>query len=373
MNFNTDNLTHDLFSNEDLLFCKGKKDLIIMPAGQQARSFYSYLKDHDININYIIDNNYEKQGSEIDGITIISFEEYLEKYSEYSIFIATNEIIGEILEKQCIENGVENFHISDGDYLCFNTNEIDNARELLIKERNQIASVYNLLCDDFSRKTFVNLLNYRITHNNAFLKEIVRPEKSQYFEQDIYSITSKEYFVDCGAFDGDTLKQVMAITTNTIAGYFAFEPDENNFNALLKVARKHRNVNAIKKAIYKKNSLLQFKTYGNSLSKIGNSDGVKLEVVSLDSILTNKKVTFIKMDIEGSEIDALIGAKEIIREQMPVLAISVYHNFYDLLRIPLLIEKYAANYKYFLRHYTNKAIETVLYAVPQDQMINGSG
>ena len=89
---------------------------------------------------------------------------------------------------------------------------------------------------------------------------------------------------------------------------------------------------------------------------------VSAKVVSLDSCITDK-VTFIKMDIEGAELNALKGSREIIKKYKPRLAVSVYHKKEDLIEIPLYIKELVPEYKLYIRHYSNAAIETVLYAV----------
>lgn len=87
-----------------------------------------------------------------------------------------------------------------------------------------------------------------------------------------------------------------------------------------------------------------------------------IAVVSLDSCV-NDRVTFIKMDIEGAEMEALKGAESIIKSQKPKLAICVYHKEQDMTEIPIFIKKLVPEYKLFMRHYSNDAGETVLYAV----------
>ena len=90
---------------------------------------------------------------------------------------------------------------------------------------------------------------------------------------------------------------------------------------------------------------------------------MKVEMVALDDLLANKKPTFIKMDIEGGEYEALKGAEKIVREQHPKLAISVYHLPRDIFDIPALILSYYPDYKLYLRHYSPFVEETILYAV----------
>lgn len=75
-----------------------------------------------------------------------------------------------------------------------------------------------------------------------------------------------------------------------------------------------------------------------------------------------ERVHFIKMDIEGAELEALKGAEAVIRRDKPKLAISVYHKLDDFWRIPLWIQSLGLEYCFFLRHFTIHAEETVLFA-----------
>ena len=88
-----------------------------------------------------------------------------------------------------------------------------------------------------------------------------------------------------------------------------------------------------------------------------------VKAVCIDDVLYKEKVSFIKMDIEGSELAALKGCKKIITRNNPKLAICVYHKSEDLIEIPKFILSINPNYKLFLRNYAPSATETVLYAI----------
>jgi len=85
-------------------------------------------------------------------------------------------------------------------------------------------------------------------------------------------------------------------------------------------------------------------------------------VDSIDHVHAQEKVTLIKMDIEGSEKQALTGAENIIRRDRPKLAICIYHNPEDLFEIPFLIKKMVPEYKLYIRHHSDTYAETVVYA-----------
>ena len=93
------------------------------------------------------------------------------------------------------------------------------------------------------------------------------------------------------------------------------------------------------------------------------SSKYKIKLITLDDYLYNRKPTFIKFDIEGSETEAILGMKKIMRDFKPKLAICVYHKPSDLWKIPLLIKKINPRYKIFIRHYTQTQHDTVCYAI----------
>ena len=86
--------------------------------------------------------------------------------------------------------------------------------------------------------------------------------------------------------------------------------------------------------------------------------------MSLNSVFNDEPVTFVKMDIEGSELATLAAAKELIRKHEPILAISAYHQQCDLWNIPLLIRELNADYSFYLRPHVLEGWDLVCYAVP---------
>ena len=100
-------------------------------------------------------------------------------------------------------------------------------------------------------------------------------------------------------------------------------------------------------------------TNGSSTCSEGN-DTVYL--TSIDSVVKDERVTFIKMDIEGAELKSLMGAKNTITKNKPRLVICVYHKPEDICEIPEYILSLVPEYRFYLRHYCSVGSETVLYA-----------
>ena len=118
----------------------------------------------------------------------------------------------------------------------------------------------------------------------------------------------------------------------------------------------------IRKGLWDKEDVLCFKAYSNGSSRLEKKGEIKIPVGSLDDMIRDERVTFIKMDIEGSELEALKGAKNTIRNHHPRLAICIYHKPIDVIEIPAYILELVPEYKFYVRHYDSSLEETVLYA-----------
>ncbi|WP_233709106.1 FkbM family methyltransferase, partial [Helicobacter muridarum] len=80
---------------------------------------------------------------------------------------------------------------------------------------------------------------------------------------------------------------------------------------------------------------------------------------------STQPLVFIKMDIEGEEMNALKGMIDIITAYQPILAISVYHAPTDVYTIPKYIASLNKHYKVYFRHYSQGLIESVMFFIPQ--------
>ena len=178
---------------------------------------------------------------------------------------------------------------------------------------------------------------------------------NQYF--DVFRPKGDEVFVDGGAYDGETTKDFFAWGG---CKAYVMEPLKDMYDRIVE-ENKRNNVIVDNVAIWDCNDTLFFKTQGAG-SKISNEGGLAIKAKTIDEIVGEERVTFIKMDIEGSEYKAIIGAKNTIKRNKPRLAICVYHKVNDLVEIGNLLIDMIPEYKFYIRHYTSSMEETVLYA-----------
>ena len=233
-------------------------------------------------------------------------------------------------------------------------------REVILTELEKLGKAYDLLEDDFSKKTFENVLKYRFSGETKYLTEVL--QKNQYYPDEIFSFSDEEVMIDGGAAQGDSALKFIEFCNGKYRKIYSFEANQD-YCAGIKYCFKNENVQVINKGLYDKTAMLFWHEngHGSFLSEEKISDS-KLEVVSLDDAV-KEKVTFIKMDIEGAEQKALLGAKDIIQRDKPKLAICIYHKENDLWDIPLLIKELLPEYKIYIRSYYDVMDEeTVCYA-----------
>lgn len=230
------------------------------------------------------------------------------------------------------------------------------------KNRNKYDKIYDLLSDKVSKNQFFNIINFRLSHNIDYMKGFVYKEKEQYFE-DFFSYGSDEVFADVGGFDGFTTQEFIKRCPNYSKVYF-FEPDSANTAKAKNLLSSHKNIEYMPYGLSNKREKLYFESSG-AQSKITDSGSNMIEVVRLSDVIKDK-VTFIKIDIEGLEYEALEGCKETIEKYHPKLAIAVYHKADDFWKLPELILSIRNDYKLYIRHYNEGVSETVMYFIPSN-------
>ena len=221
----------------------------------------------------------------------------------------------------------------------------------LLVQGDSVRQAYRVLEDGPSREEFVAQLRWRLLLDfDRLPAPVTHPV---YFPPDLYCVNDAEVFVDCGAYDGDTVKTLLGLTSFSRGTVFAFEPDPLTFarleqyHANLPQAAKSR-IHISQKAVGERAGTISFAMTGLPASTAGSGDTV-VECVPLDDVLKDVHPTIIKMDIEGSEIAALNGAADTIRTHRPILAISAYHTQNHFWEIPQLIKDLSSDYHIFLR------------------------
>ena len=340
-----------------------KNPIILYGAGAVGVDVASTLMHYGIKVLCFCDKY--KTGIQKDtGLPIVSPQLLLTEYKDAMIIISTIYYADEI-KNELRSLGISKNRIFAKFFLNIHTLNPGDVYSIL----DGYERAYGLFDDMKSKKVITGRLKCYMTMKPLIPVHMtplaISPLKSQYFEKNLITLRKDEVFVDGGMYTGDTADIFVNLTNGEYKHYYGFEPDGENYSKATINLANRSNMTLVKKGLYSSVKTLRFNDNFASSSGISVSDGGSIiNVTSIDTYFTGiNPPTFIKMDIEGAELDALKGSGQIIRTYKPKLAICAYHKLEDIFTLPELIKKYRDDYKFYLRHYTNSLNETVLYAV----------
>ena len=337
-----------------------KLPTIIYGAGTLASMIQEYLSSHNLDFDgYSVDKEYHTNTTKC-GKPVYALEDYINEHP-CNVILG---IMGISQEKEAAIRSHPNVNAVlsadfPGRFPLGMDSDCGFTQEYLDANKEAIEELRSQLCDEESKLQLDLFISQR-TNGNYRKTYSVAP---QYFEKDVIQPCDNEVFVDCGAYDGDTIKAFTEYLDNKKYNkIFAFEADTNNVEKMKTNLASMQDTVIVPKGVYDHSTTLHFSNDGKTSSRISDS-GITLEVTAIDDCIGNEDVTFIKMDIEGCELKALQGAAATIRRCKPKLAICVYHRKEDILTIPQYIKSLDPTYKLYFRNYHAQSTESVIYAI----------
>ena len=355
-------------------------DLVFMGAGNLGRMIAERLARIGIVPVAFCDNNAGLRGGQIHGVPILGPEEAVRRHADSAIFVITvfsspkdqARLSGQLhaLGAKKVASCLPLLWRYPEACLPFYSYDLP---ERIAAHAGPLREAFALLADEPSRQAFLADLRYRISNEVGPGDAGCVPD-GQYFGPLFYRRIAREVLVDCGAFDGDSLQAFIAHRGSAaLAAYMGFEPDRANFDKLTRTIAglgcNPETCRAILAGVGAKSEWGSFASSGTMTAGFSSSGGGTAKIVSIDEACAGMKPTFVKMDIEGGELDALRGARNTLQRFQPLLAISVYHKPNDLWEIPLAIHETQPAYRYYLRSHGHGGLELVLYAVPPDRVM----
>lgn len=321
---------------------------------------------------YILDERYkngpilEKSGTILSNLEYFSIKEQVKSNFVVIVSVGTKNLYEDI-RKSLEKIGIHSI-IWAPDIYEFNIHHESGRMEydpsLILSKKSEILKAYSLLQDEESQNVFLSLLEIYISHTP--LRVPARPIDRQYFPDDIFNEEVYGDFINCGAFTGDTVKNLVK-NIGKIKKITCIEPDQSSFLELVDYSRKHSTkiadqIQLLPVALGNKTQKISFKSSLGLCSEVGEGMGAdSIQCVRLDDILPIASPTYLSMDLEGYEVMALAGAEQMITRAKPNLAISIYHQINHLWEIILKIDGYQLGYEFYLRNYTGFTYETILY------------
>jgi FkbM family methyltransferase len=357
-------------------------DIVLFGAGGLGRKIAAGLRANGVEPLAFADNAPARQGTMIDGLRVLSPEDAAREFRDSAVFIVT--IWGanspHRFEHSRAQLGALGCAVMVFPPICWKYAEsmlphyLQDLPHKVLEQKAEVRRAFDLWTDDASRAEYVTQVRFRLT---ADFDGLAHPVKHpQYFPSDLYAWRDDEWMVDGGAYDGDSIRMLTRLHGDRFAHVLALEPDPVNFLKLeatvaaLPPAMRAK-IECRQVALAAEASTLQLVPTGtaSTATNIAAGEGtIGVPAESLDAMLKFAAPTFIKLDIEGAEPEALLGARETIRSHAPVVAACVYHRQDHLWRIPLMLREWRDDYAFFLRPHNEEGWDLVCYAVPRARL-----
>jgi FkbM family methyltransferase len=353
--------------------------LILYGAGNAGREILRQLREAGIEPLAFADDTPAKQGTVIDRLEVLAPEAAAARFGPKVVIAVTilNPALRFLEARQRLQKRVGCRIVSlfalarTYPEALLPLLHYDRASAVL-ENVARIKRAFELFADDRSRADFVAHLKFRLTTDYDALPAKSRPP---YFPSDlIETFPNDVLFIDCGAYDGDTLGEFLAFQDGQFGAVIAFEPDERNYQKLTAYVQSlpseiASRIKLQRAAVSDRSGFAAFNDTGDmSATLAAQGSGKKVSVFALDDVVAQcPSHTYIKLDVEGYELQALHGAGLLLAKTRPTLAVSVYHHPRDLWEIPLYLHKLGLGYRLALRTEGDDGMDIVCYALSGNQ------
>jgi FkbM family methyltransferase len=318
-----------------------KKPIVLYGMGLGAEKIMDTLATYGLKVDDIFASDEFVRGHSFRGYKVLKYSEVCEKYDDFNVVLCFASHLDSVIEKIAQINSEHTVYAPDvpvaGGGLF--------SREFIIENEDKFDFVYKHLADDESKRVYIDILNFKVSGKIKYLLSSFADKNKIY--SDILKLNNSETIIDLGAYDGDTIREFCNVTNKKYKSITALEPDAKNYKKLTKNTDGMQNVNCINMGAWNKKDTLIFSTKAGRNSKL-SAEGVSVQVTDVDSL--NIPASFIKMDIEGSELKALCGMQKTVEKYRPKLYVCAYHRNEDLFALPIKIIELDESYKIYFRH-----------------------
>lgn len=270
--------------------------------------------------------------------------------------------IHDAITETLVENGYKNITKATDIFDFYSFTEEDLTE--LDKINSSIIESAHLLEDEESYKIYKGFITSHAT--KQYDTFAVPSQNTKYFDTDFDVNRGFQRYIDCGAFDGDTLRDLNRLK-GKVEKVALFESDMNSFKKLLRMIGNEGKKYAEEISLYPcgvwDDTVKLRANNGMELNSHISDDGDDIiQCVAIDQVLKGFNPTFLKVDVEGAEYQALTGARDTITECRPDMVISLYHDLRDIWELPLFVNSWDLGYKFYIRAYGKSGNATMLYA-----------
>ncbi len=338
-----------------------KKKIVLYGMGDGAEKVKSVLDKNNVQVDGIMASDEFVRGHIFLGYKVKKLSETENEFKDFIVLVCFGTQLPEVMKHIVAISKKHELYAPNVPVVGEGVFDLEFARQ----HRGELKAAYSLLADEQSKKVFENIIRYKLSGRIDYLFSV------QTDPREIYSflkLGDNETFVDLGAYNGDTAAEFIKETGGRFEKIYAAEPDSKNFRKLCERLCGEKRIEAFNCGAWSEDTTLFFSSdKGRGSRAEQTAPGAReVKMMKVDSMLKGKPASFIKMDVEGAEEQAILGAKNTIINFSPKLNIALYHRNEDMYKLPLLINSINSNYALYIRHFPYiPDWETCLFAVPR--------
>jgi len=332
------------------------KPIVLYGMGNGADKIIAVLEKNKIKFDGIFASDGFQREKLFHGMPVESYAALKARFSDMIVLLCFGSARSEVIENVKRISAEQELYAPEVPVIGGGLFNLD----YYLENKPRFNKIYNLLADEKSKQTFLNVIKYKISGKLEYLFEceVANTEPQSTFLEK----RGEEIFLDLGAYNGDTALDFAAGNPD-YQKILAVEPDRKTFKKLTKNTENLRNIECFNLCIS------NFSGKGKFIMNAGRNSivsdvGSETDFSTVDDLLKKEMVSFIKMDVEGEEINAVSGAADTIKNHKPRMLISAYHRTDDLFAIPEKVLSIRDDYKIYMRHFVSlPAWDTVYYFV----------
>lgn len=328
---------------------QSEKPIVLYGMGNGADKIIDWCEANNVKISGVFASDEFVRGQQFRGFTVERYDALKKRLGqELLVVIAFASERPEVLARfaeLAREQEVVAPHLA-----LFEEAELVSA-DWLAQHEKELQAAYALLADEQSRRVFSSTLNYKLSGKISYLFDCTTQRVDDI--RSLLAPTQEEVYLDLGAYNGDTLKELGELTDWHWRVAVAVEPDRRSCRKLRLLAEELNarglEVEVQEAGIWSEQGELGFSDSGGRQSTFIGAQKRTVPVTTIDAVAAERAVTLIKMDVEGAELQALAGGRQTLQKFAPKLFVAAYHYDVDLFRLPLLLHELVPEYKIYLR------------------------
>lgn len=322
------------------------RPIVLYGMGNGADKIIDWCEAHNVSLAGVFASDEFVRGQMFRGHKVETYAAIKERLNDFLIVIAFASESPLVLDRF---KELSRLHETVAPHLpLFHGDEIVTW-DWLQRHEQELLRVYEALADDWSRKVCAAALNYKLSGKLHYLWE---SETERLHDlRNLLKWRDDEIYADLGAYNGDTIAEFLKLTRGKYHSIAAVEPDRRNFKKLAAYAEQSglHDLQLFERAVWKEVTELDFSDSGGRQSTLLSEPKRIVQTIDIDTLLDGQQASYIKMDVEGAELEALQGGRQQIKVNKPKLFLAAYHHDADLFLLPLFLWQMVPEYKIYLR------------------------